>query len=80
MSSDGNNVFKALLSRYLASLIFNSCKLRKMMSSCLSNRFSNILIFQNLKLLESLIPLVPKYTTPNMMTVATGIPPHINII
>ena len=45
-----------------------------------SHPFSNIPIFQYPKLLESLIPLVKTYPTPNMMTVATGIPPHTNII
>ena len=36
--------------------------------------------FQNPKLLESSITLVKTYPTPNVMTVATSIPPNTEII
>ena len=51
-----------------------------MMSSRPSYPFSNIQIFQNPKLLESLIPLVTTDPMPNVMTFATGIPSHTKII
>ena len=60
-------------------MIFHSSELRTIMSSRPSHPFSNIMISQNPKLLESLITLVTTYPTPNMITVATGIPPHTKI-
>ena len=78
--SDENNCFKALLLWCLGSLIFHSYELCTIMSSRPSCPFYNIPIFQNPKLLESLITLVTTYPTPNVMTVGTGIPPNTKII
>ena len=80
IKSDGNKFVKELPSQCLESLIFNSCELCTMMSSRPTHPFSNIPIFQNSKLLESLVLLVTTYPIPNVMTGAIGIPPQTKII
>ena len=64
-TSDVNTFVKSLLSWYLTSLIFHLSGFCTMMSSRPSYPFSDTPIFQNPKVLESLIPLVTTDPTPN---------------
>jgi hypothetical protein len=66
-----------LLLRCLSSLVFHSDALLEVMVKFPGHDFTKISILHDLELLDGLKKLVTTDPTPGVMTVATGIPPHV---
>ena len=66
-----------LLLRCLPSLVFHSDSLLEVMVKFPGHHFTKISILHDRQLLDGLKKLVTTDPTPEVMTVATGIPPHV---
>jgi hypothetical protein len=68
-----------LLLRCLPSLVFHSGALLEVMVEHPGHDFAKISILHDRELLDGLKKLVTTDQTPEVMTVATGIPPHVGM-
>lgn len=77
---NGESFLPALLFRCLASFVYHSDAIRKVIAQNEGHPFSNIPLFQNLQLLEDLKKIVTVEPTEGILSKATGIPPHTQCI
>jgi hypothetical protein len=73
---DANSFLMAILFRLLASLVYHEASLRELIATKNGHPFGNICLLRDTALLAQLKPLVTIEATANILSNATGLPPH----
>ena len=81
LETEGTNSFLVpVLTRCLASLVFHSQSLLKVVAKNTGHPFGNIKLFHDEELLKQLKDLVTIEKTPGVLSCSTGVPPHARSI
>lgn len=80
-NNEGNSFVKGILGRCLASLVYHADELQSLIAKRGDTHpFNNLTLLQHPTLLEQLKLLVTTEPTENIMSKATGVPPHTETI